>query len=247
MRRTLWSCLPLFALLLLPLAARAQMGSSSATPMALDFKKVAVGSWAEYNMAAGPAGNMKMRWALVARDAKGPTMEMSMEGGAMAMMGGKVVMRAALANELGTPPRQIVVQMGANDPMEMSPDMPGMPKQRFEKPDPKKLVGKESVTVPAGTFKAGHYRDVTPQATQDYWLSEDVPPLGLVKIVITPKPGTPGPGGQPQPPVSMELTAKGKGAKPEITKPAKPFDPSKMGGGGPRHGGAPPPGAAPKK
>ena len=40
---------------------------------------------------------------------------------------------------------------------------------------------------------------------------------------------------------AMELTAKGKDAKPLVTKPAKPFDPSEFGGGG----GAPPPGAPP--
>src|SRR5439155_4837946 len=52
------------------------------TPMALDLKKAAVGSWAEYSMAigTGQAKTVKTRWALVARDASSNTVEMFAEG-----------------------------------------------------------------------------------------------------------------------------------------------------------------------
>ena len=133
------------------------------------------------------------------------------------------------------PVKRLVMQMGDMDPMEMPLDMPQMPDQRFEKPDPKKLVGKETIKVAAGSFSTGHYRDKIEQGTIDLWINETIPPLGLVKMTVTPTAGSGGP------PAGMviELTGKGRGAKPAITKEAKPFDPAMFGmpGGGP---GAPP-------
>lgn len=241
--------LRLFALGLacsLPAAAFAQMGGPSSTPMALDLKKVPIGSWAEYSMSlganAGATMSMKTRWALVARDAGSNTIEMSAEGKPLDRVGGKMTVKTVLVPEPTAsekPIKQMVMKMGEGDPMEMPLDLPGMPPQRFEKPDPKKLVGKETVKTPAGTFKTSHYRDITPASTVDAWVSDQAPPLGMVKVVTTPKPGTAGPGGQPMFPMTMELVAKGKDAKSIITKAPKPFDPSMFGG--------PPPGAAPPK
>jgi hypothetical protein len=247
MRRSLSVLILAVFVPLAPLAAHGQgMGPGNSTPLALDLKKVAVGSWAEYTMTIGMGGGMTMksRWALVGRNASGNTLEMSMEGGPMAMMGGKMVAKMVLVPDpvgAAKPVKQMVMQMGDRDPMEMPLDMPGMPAQKFQKPDPKKLVGKEDVKVPAGTFKASHYRDKTDNGTVDAWVSEDVAPLGMIKVTTSPKPGAVGPNGQPMPSVTMELVAKGKDAKPTITKTPKPFDPSMFGGG---HGG-PPPGAKP--
>jgi hypothetical protein len=217
---------------LLPVApAFGQGGIGGPTPLAVDLKKVPVGSWAEYKVSIGAGGGMTMtsRWALVARDSNSNTMEMAAEGGPMARAGGKMVVKTVLVPDPTTaerPVKSMVMKVGDHEPMEMPLDMPNMPPQRFEKPDPKKLVGKEQVKVPAGTFKASHYRDVTETGTVDAWISDEVPPLGMVKVTVNPKPGATGPQGQPIPPVTMELTAKGKDAKPTITKGGKPFDPS---------------------
>jgi hypothetical protein len=236
---------------LLPTAAFAQgMGGTSTTPMALDLKKVAVGSWSEYSMSLGAPSatttmSMKSRWALVAKDANSNTIEMTAEGKPLERVGGRMVVKTVLVPDPTSsekPIKQMIMKMGEADAMEMPLDMPGMPPQRFQKPDPKKLVGKESLKTPAGTFKASHYRDTTESATVDSWVSDQAPPLGMVKVVTTPKPGVAGPGGQPMFPMTMELVAKGKDAKSIITKPAKPFDPSVFGGPGP---GGPPPGASP--
>jgi hypothetical protein len=231
--------------LLAPAAASAQpLATGGSTPLALDLKKVPVGSWAEYSTTIALGGGMKMtsRWALVARKAGSSTLEMSMEGGPVAMMGGKMTMQMVLVpNPIGSdkPITKAVMQVGDRDPMEMPLGSPGMSAPKFQKPDPKKLVGKEELKVLAGTFKTSHYRDVSDRGTVDAWVSDQVPPLGMVKVTTTPKPGTAGPGGQPMPPVTMELMARGKDAKAQITKPAKPFDPNAFGG---MHGG-PPPGA----
>jgi hypothetical protein len=239
----------LFVLTLAPAAALAQpMAAGGSTPLALDLKKVPVGSWAEYSTMIALGAGMKMtsRWALVARKGGSSTLEMSMEGGPVAMMGGKMIMQMVLVpNPVGAekPITKAVMQVGDRDPMEMPLGSPGMTAPKFQKPDPKKLVGKEEVKVPAGTFKTSHYRDVSDRGTVDAWISDQVPPLGMVKVTTTPKPGTAGPGGQPMPPVTMELAARGKDAKPQITKPAKPFDPNAFAPG--MHGGPPPGAAAP--
>jgi hypothetical protein len=235
---------PLLVTLAAPAAFAQVIGGASATPILVDLKKVPVGAWASYDTKAAGM-EMKTRWALVARDAKANTMEMAMEGGPMAMMGGKMAVRMVLAPDptaVEKPVKQVIVQMGERDPMEMPLDMPNMPAQKFSKPDPKKLVGKEQVKVPAGTFATKHYREVNDKATIDAWMSEDVPPFGIVKVNVVPKPGATAPNGQQIPPVTMELAARGADAKPTITKPAKPFDPRMLMGGPPA---GPPPGAPP--
>src|SRR6185436_14973491 len=108
-----------------------------------------VGAWAEYAMTVGPGEGMKVksRWALVARDANSNTLEMSAEGGPLEGTGGKTIVKMVLVPDpvkSDHPVKQMVLQVGNKDPMEMPVDMPGMPAQKFEKPDPKKLVGKES-------------------------------------------------------------------------------------------------------
>ena len=74
--------------------------------------------------------------------------------------------------------------------------------------------------VAAGSYKTKHYHDKTPQGdTVDFWVSESVAPLGLVKIEMTQK-SNPMING----PIKMELAAVGKDAKTTITKKPKPFD-----------------------
>jgi hypothetical protein len=209
------------ALLVAPAAALAQPGAGmGAMPLAIDVKKIPVGSWAEYGVSMGPQTG-KLRWALVARDADGATVEMTTETprGKIAM---KIIMVLDPVNS-PNPIKKIVTQEGDKDPMEMPPMM--MANAKFQKPDPKKLVGKESVKVSGGTFKASHYRDEIESATIDIWINESVPPFGIVKQTVLPKAS--------QQLGTMELVAHGKDAKPVITKPAKPFDPSMMGGPGP--------------
>lgn len=224
------------ALVLLPAVAAAQpTGSPQSLPLVVDLRKAAVGSWAEYGMTFGEA-TMKSRWALVARDASSTTLEMSMQGGPTVQMGGKVTLKMVLdPDPIGAakPVKEIVMQIGDGSPMQAPPDAPA---QKFQKPDAKTLVGKETIKVAAGSFKTTHYRDHSPVGTVDVWVSEEIPPLGLVKVVTTPEPKTGGASPPPIPPATMELVATGTGAKPTITKPAKPFDPQQMMGGAPPTG-----------
>ncbi len=254
MRRSLPASLLVLALCL-PAVASAQMGGGGPPmPMAIELKKAPVGSWAQYSMTVGEGMNMKSRVALVKRDANEIVLEMGVEGGPMAAMGaGKMVMKMVMApdpSKTDKPIKQMIMQMGDQDPMEMPAEMASR-QQKFEKPDPKKLVGKESVKLAGKSFKTSHYRDTTEHGTVDFWVSEEAPPFGMVKMTSTPKPGAAGPNGQPIPPMTMEIIAQGKDAKPTITKPAKPFNPAALFGGGGHMGPAPgahpgpPPGGVP--
>src|SRR5687767_10069771 len=91
----------LFLALLAPafpvLPALGQLGSAG-TPLAVDLKKVPVGTWAEYNMvisAGGQKMTVKSRWALVARDANSVTLESINEGGPMGA-GAKQIIKMVL-------------------------------------------------------------------------------------------------------------------------------------------------------
>ena len=224
--RAVWACT--LALLLLAPAAVADPA------LLVDFKRATVGTWADYSVKVGtaPEQAMKTRWAFLERNPEGNTLELTVDGpgAAVAKVGGKVVTRMVLAPDpigMSRPFRQLVMQVGAQEPVEIPVDLPGLPQQKFQNPDAKKRLGTETITVAAGTFSAAHYRDVLPDSTVDAWLSDDVHPLGVVKIVSTPRPGVAGPGGKPLPAVTMELTAHGRDARPSITRPARPFGPEK--------------------
>jgi hypothetical protein len=227
------------ALVAAPAAAWAQMGQGPPTPLAVDLAKMPIGSWAKYNMTMGQLPPMSMKMALVARAASGNTLEMSMEGG-MAAKAGTVVTQMTLAPGSEGTVQKLILQVGKNDPMEMP--VQGAQGKQFSKPDPKNLVKQETVKVAGGSFKTKHYHDKTPQGdTVDYWVSESVAPLGLVKIEMTQKSNPMITG-----PITMELAGTGKDAKSVITKKPKPFDQNELvkqmtGGGGP------PPAAPAKK
>jgi hypothetical protein len=231
--------LALVAAALAPRYARAQTGPGGPQmPLALDVTKVAVGSWAEYTMVMGKMPPMKMRMGLVARGPAGHTFENTVEGG-MLPAGTRAILQAVLppGGEKDGKPSKLVMQMGNADPMEM-PQAAGAARP-FIKPDPKTLVGSETVKVPAGTFKTKHYRDKSAEGDPyDFWVSDKVAPLGLVKLEgkVSKNPVMAGV-------LRLELVATGTDAKPLITKPAKPFDPAMLGG---RAGGPPPPAPAKK-
>jgi hypothetical protein len=196
---------------------------------------VPAGSWSEYNITMNDMKG-KMRWALVERTPSSIAVELTVEGGLTAMIGGqKVVSKMVLEPDPlkhPTPVKRMMIQMADQDPMELPANDPRVQAQKFTRPDPKNLVNKETIKVPAGTFTTSHYKETRGDSVVEYWVNETALPLGLVKMSGAPKAGSPGPK------VNMELSAKGNDAKPAITKPTKPIDPNMMMGAG-----APPPAA----
>lgn len=204
-------------------------------PIAVDLGKVPVGVWAEYAVTLGQMAPMTTRMALVGKGHEGNTIETTIEGGMVAAAGGKVVTSMVLApdKDKGGTVTKVVLQKGTDDPMEMPIENFGS--KQFTKPDPKTLVGAETVKVKAGTFKTKHYRDKTAAGdVVDYWIDDHVPPIGLVKLeeVLRQNEMIKGP-------IRFELTATGKDAKRLITKPAKPFNPAALAPQAPPAGAAP--------
>lgn len=77
--------------------------------------------------------------------------------------------------------KRFIVQPAGQQPMEMPMGTPGAERgsQTADFRQEAELVGQESITTPAGTFACQHYR--LKDRSGDFWVSEKVPPWGLVK------------------------------------------------------------------
>lgn len=219
--------LAVVALVASPMSARAQgPGLPASMPLVVDMQKLPLGSWSEYTISVGGM-TFTSRWALVARDGKSNTVEMTTKGKAIAK---PIVLRVVLPADPtrdGKLPKPMVVQLGDDAPMLVPKDMPP---PRFQRPDATTLVGKEELKVPGGSFKAAHYREKNASGSIDIWVDESVYPIGVVKVVHTPEVDKKAPPAMQAPPFTQELNATGKGAKPSITKKPQPYDEKKVTG-----------------
>lgn len=212
-------------LLTLPYTAKAQsLGTPMAMPMVVDLAKVEVGTFADYVMSTG-AITLQQRWALVARDKKTRTIELTTQA---AMLAKPMIVRLSLSSDPLSKVKAMgpaVIQVGTEDPMTAPKDYP---EPKFQVPERQNLVGEEEIKVIAGTFKTLHYRESGAGGTVDIWINEDIPPIGLVKVVNTPE-TDPSPGMKGAS-MSLELSNTGKGQKPVITKKPRAFDEKRLQG-----------------
>lgn len=193
--------------------AHAQTPATPVFPSLLDVHQVKVGSWADYGMTL-PNGEMKQKMAIVARDEGNTTVEIVVQGGPAAAAG-PIMMQLAVPRDpkLQGKPSAVVVQIGKNTPMQVPTDHPMAPKESFRQVDPKALASKpETIKVPAGSFSARRYNQTEGDSVM--WLSEKVPPLGLVKMEAK----------TPMGPVKIELHKQGQGAKSALSGKPVPFD-----------------------
>jgi hypothetical protein len=176
-----------------------------------------VGRWAEYkaNFQNDP---YTLRYSVIGTEARGGKdlrwVEMQMTGSDKAKnMVYQMLVPGSFAemNQV----QEVIFKPGNQPAMKVSGQMLGMIRGQLEKQSFLKeactgtsLVGKESVTVPAGKFSTLHFRSA--EHASDSWISPDVP-FSLVKST----------GKQFQ----MELAAHGEGAKSSITE-----KPQEMGG-----------------
>jgi hypothetical protein len=185
------------------------------------IKFPAVGRWAEYKALYNKKDPYTIRYAVIGaepRDGKAMEwVEMRMTG---ASKGRNIVYQMLVPGSLMQmgDVQEIVFKTGDKPAMKMNGMMMKMIRGQMEKQNlyseickDVSLVGKESVTVPAGKFQAQHYHSAKYGA--DSWISPAVP-FSLVKSV----------GENHQ----MELTSQGKGAKSSITE--KPQEMPGMGG-----------------
>jgi len=195
MRRV--SLLTLTTLALLGSTPLSAQGPSCASRGA---KLPAAGSWAEYKTSEGT-----MRMAYLAKETAGERLELSVSGQRGAMVMQMVV--PGYPYEM-TQIKEMVMQRGTDAPMRMPESMLSMMRSRM--PNASQVseascgrmteVGKERITVPAGTYQTTHYRDST--GATDVWVTPSIP-FGAVKVVSRDH--------------TVELVGSGTGATTKIT------------------------------
>jgi len=174
-----------------PVAVPAQ--GSAAADLATMCKAVGeaqVGQWASYD-ATGSSGGGKLRLAVVGTERSGDSTLYWFEVNAAGKDPNKSGIVQILAPNLAsgtTAPRALIIKWGGQPAMKVSGQMAAMMGQKegqgstaFDwaaRCTSAHVVGWESVTVPAGTFRALH---VTADDGTDVWGSREVP-LGMVKL-----------------------------------------------------------------
>lgn len=194
-----------------------------------NFKPV-VGSWAEYQMNVKGAPSTKMKVAVVGKEGPNYWYETVMKG-EMSMVT-KMLVAGNPSDQQNL--KRMIMKTGNEQAMEMPLSGMGMgkPQGKTQKSTGTFVdKGMEKVTVPAGTFTAKHMQYKEGAEVVDAWVSEKVPPYGLVKSKAKD--------------FEMVLLSSGKGAKTLITETPKKFEMPKMPQGMP-HGMMPGMGAPPK-
>jgi hypothetical protein len=148
------------------------------------------GQWASFDGTSGGSGGGKVRLAVVGSERSGDStlywFEVSFAGKDPGKSGVVQILTTSLASGLESP-RALVIKAGPQPAMRISGEMAGMMGQQAGKNASAldwgarcggaHVVGWESVTVPAGTFRALH---VTTEDGGELWASRDVP-FGVVK------------------------------------------------------------------
>ena len=213
---------PLITALALGALATPALSAQTATDLADVCKALGnakVGQWASFEGTSASGGG-KLRLAVVgserASDSTLYWFEVNFAGQEPGKSGVVQILAPNLASGSAAP-RSLIVKIGAQPAMRISGEMAGMMGQKpgqdnaafdwASRCSGAHVVGWESVTVPAGTFRALH---VTTDDAGEVWAARDVP-FGLVKLH-----GKQG---------DLVLAARGTDAKSSITE--KPLD---MGG-----------------
>jgi hypothetical protein len=183
---TLFAALTLGALAALPLPAQSPTDLADVCKVLGDAKP---GQWASFD-GTGNSGGGKLRLAVVGSERAGDStlywFEVSFAGKDPGKNGIVQILTGSLAAGLEAP-RALVIKVGPQPAMKISGQMAGMVGKQgsqntsaFDwagKCSGAHMVGWESVTVPAGTFRALH---MTMDGGGEVWASRDVP-FGLVK------------------------------------------------------------------
>jgi len=198
------------------------IAAAMATPIAAQnaceafLEAPAVGSWVEYDMQGNGQSarsriavvgtetrdGRELTWYEMSFDAAGQSgvMKMLAEGGFYHAMANKKIEEMIIKGE-GQPAMKFSGAMVERMQSQMSSD----PASEFgKKCEDAERVGVESVTVPAGTFEAVHFRVASGGSPGDAWIVEGMP-FGMIKWT--------GSGGE-----SVELVDRGDDAVTQITE-----------------------------
>lgn len=161
--------------------AGAQMGMHAGPAMRGIFNPV-VGSGGEYEMTTDK-GKTVMEISVVGKESvdgkDGYWFEMAIANASMDQMISKSL---TVLDGQDTVVSRMIMQMGSRPPMEMPTQMykANAQKQSADIRDRADDVGSETVTTPAGTFVAEHYK--MKDGSGDAWVAPKAGPYGLVKF-----------------------------------------------------------------
>jgi len=195
--------------------AHAQMGMQRSMPTMGGIFNPTVGLGADYDMTTSKGEKMTMSFAVVGTDTidgkPGYWIEIGVTGGKMP---GTMYMKSLSVvdgNQMMTQRMIMMINGTAYQMPDQMVHMNSKPADTNIAVDGQDL-GTETITVPAGTFTANHYRS---KDGDDIWISKDQGPWGLVKMQS--KDGT-----------TMVLTKVVHDAKDQITGTPQPFNPMAM-------------------
>jgi hypothetical protein len=101
-------------------------------------------------------------------------------------------------------PKRLIIKAAGQPAMELPATMQAQPAPGTNLKATAKLIGKEQITTPAGTFSCDHYQMSERGGMVDAWVAASVSPYGLVKMTSRD--------------TAMTLTQVVKGAKSRITE-----------------------------
>lgn len=178
-------------------------------------RKATVGQWASYQISGGPHNGATLRFAIVNTERRGDSTLYWFEVRTMSPSdpSHNSVMQMLVPSfdveQSGI--RSMVMKMGSEPAMKMPDQMIGMMGQRMGGHNPgldiarrclaAQVIGSETVTVPAGSFKALHLKGAD---GGEAWMSADIP-FGIVKVLMKDN-------------STMLLSGKGMDAKSGITE-----------------------------
>ena len=177
-------------ILVLVIPAATALQAQSFTEFCRTVRVVRLGQWAEYDVAGGRSNGSHLRFAIVGSEQRGDSTfywyEVTTTRGADRFIGQLLVAGLFTA----TPDVRGLVTKTGNGPQIRVPDMlivvagrqiaRSVASEIVRHCSSGEVVGPESVSVPAGRFRALHVRS----AEGDAWVSADVP-FGIVKAHLT--------------------------------------------------------------
>jgi len=209
-----WMC-ALALVVLLAGTAAAQFGQRE-MPSARGVWNPVVGSGAAYLIENKREGKSEMEFAIVGTEMVAGKTGHWMETAFKGKEGLTVMKTLQVLDANSIQMKRMIMQAPGEEPMEFPMNMAMMGgnkgAQSADIRTDAELVGTETITTPAGTFECQHYRHK--DKSSDVWVSEKVPPYGMVKMVSKDS--------------SMTLTRVITGAKTRITGTPKKFDPMEM-------------------
>ena len=200
-------------LTMLAAGASAQMGMGMRPSMPSGIFTPTVGAGAAYEVTSSDGKTQPIEFALVGKESVNGKDGYWMEWTTSTGRTGQMIMKTLIVPGATDAPTRMIMQMASGQPMEMPTQgrMGAQAKPNTDIREGGQDLGKESVTVPAGTFSCEHYRS---KDGGDVWISSQVPLFGMVKSVNN---GS-----------TMVLTKAITGAKDKITGTPVPFNPQMM-------------------